>query len=356
MKKIKLFKKLKNNFVQCQACSWYCRIAPGETGICGVRENKDGELNLLIDGKTTDLSVDPVEKKPLFHFLPGSKALSFGTLGCNFGCLFCLNAQSSQAPRELKKEVKDKTTRKRQLLKLIERYSTSVSPEQIVQAALDSSCQSIAYTYNEPAVFAEFAWEVMKRAKKANLKNIWVSNGFESKETFNLIKDYLDGINIDLKSFNPKFYEKICKGKLTPVLKNIERFFKAKVWIEVTTLVIPGENDSKKELKQIAGFIKDLSVDIPWHLSAFTPDYLMKNRPRTSKEKLLEAREIGRKIGLNYVYLGNIWDLGNNYYSTYCPKCDSLLIERDAYRTVRTMGLKKGKCLKCGVKIPGIWL
>ncbi|MBL7078138.1 AmmeMemoRadiSam system radical SAM enzyme [Candidatus Shapirobacteria bacterium] len=347
VKKIKLFKKLGDDLVQCQACSWYCRIASGKTGICGVRENKGGELNLPVDGKTTGLSVDPIEKKPLYHFLPGSKALSFGTLGCNFGCLFCLNAWASQSPKKVKK--------KEQLKTLIDQCLIKLTPKQIVQAALDSGCQSIAYTYNEPAVFAEFAYETMKLAKKANLKNIWVSNGFESKETFNLIKSYLDGINIDLKSFNPEFYKKICKGKLKPVLENIKRFFKAGIWVEITTLVIPGENDSKKELKQIAGFIKDISSDIPWHLSAFTPDYLMKNKPRTNKEKLLEAREIGKKAGLNYVYLGNIWDLDNKYFSTYCPKCDFLLIERSAYRTVKIMGLKKGKCRNCGIKILGIW-
>jgi pyruvate formate lyase activating enzyme len=343
MKKVYLFERLKNNLVQCQACSWYCRISPGQTGVCGVRQNIAGELFSLVYGKAVGMAVDPIEKKPLFHFFPGSTAFSFGTLGCNFGCLFCQNWFQSQSPKDRKsKDLED----------LIDRYSQKRSPQEIVNLAKDLGCQSIAYTYNEPAVFIEYAYETMVLAKKAGLKNVFVSNGYESKETFVLIRDYLDAINIDLKSFNPQFYQKVCQAKLDPVLENIKRFYKAGIWVEVTTLIIPGENDSHKELEQIAKFLVDISPDIPWHVTAFYPNYKMLDKSPTSPGKLLEAFKIGKEAALNYVYVGNIPD--QEHSSTYCPKCKSLLISRDGY-DIEVVGLKDGRCRHCGQKIAGRW-
>ncbi|MBU4210003.1 AmmeMemoRadiSam system radical SAM enzyme [Patescibacteria group bacterium] len=349
MKKAKtLYKKLDKNTVQCRACNWYCKIKEGNVGICGVRQNNSGELCLLVDGKIISLAVDPIEKKPLFHFLPASKTLSFGTLGCNFGCAFCQNWQQSQG-------IKGK-------LWLLLNYSEvrrsldfardDKTPKEIVEKAEKLGCESIAYTYNEPTIFVEYAYETMKLAKKAGIKNVWVSNGFMSDESFELIKDLIDGINIDLKSINSDFYRKICKGKLEPVLKNIKKFYKAGIWIELTTMIIAGENDSPAELKKIAEFIANLSCDIPWHVTAFHPDYKMMDKEATSLEKLEEAWQIGKKSGLKYIYTGNVWG-GKN--STYCVECGNLLIDRGDYGSGKVLGLADGKCEECGQKISGAW-
>jgi len=351
VKKISLVKKLKNDILQCQACSWYCKIPPGETGICGVRRNIKGNLVLLPYGKAVGLSPDPVEKKPLFHFLPGTKALSFGTLGCNFSCDFCQNWFQSQSPKETKK--KDDFNKKHEELDgLIEGYSRNATPKEIVSFAKSLNCRSIAYTYNEPTVFIEYAYDTMVLAKKARLKNIFVSNGYESNETFFLLKDYLDAINIDLKSFRPDFYQKICKAKIAPVLDNIKKFWQAGIWVEVTTLVIPGENDSTSELKDIAKFLAGVSKDMPWHISAFHPDYKMIDRSRTSHEKLREVHRIGKEAGLHYVYLGNVSD--GDHTATYCPNCQNKIINRDGYN-VEVFGITKGKCRFCSTVIAGIW-
>lgn len=343
MRKARLFKKLKNGLVQCQACSWHCRILPGKRGICGVRKNIDGQLYLLVYGKAVGMAVDPVEKKPLFHFLPGSKALSFGTLGCNFGCLFCQNWPQSQSPKVVEDDV---------LEEVINRYSQDFSPLQIVKLAKELNCSSIAYTYNEPAVFIEYAYDTMVLAKKEGLRNIFVSNGFESTQTFELVKDYLDAINIDLKSFSSRFYQKICKGQKDPVLKNIKRFYRKGVWVEVTTLIVPEENDSAKELTQIAQFLAKVSQNIPWHVTAFYPEYQMRHKPPTSPEKLFEAYQIGKQTGLNFVYVGNILDVEHS--CTYCPNCKALLIKREGYK-IELRGLSEGKCIRCGEKIAGVW-
>jgi pyruvate formate lyase activating enzyme len=342
MKKAKLFKKLKDNSVRCRACHHYCQIDDGKRGVCGIRENRGGQLNLLAFGQAVGVSPDPIEKKPLFHFLPGTKALSFGTLGCNFACQFCQNWSQSQGVKQEKEP-----------LYLIEQYSKKLSPGQLVSLALEWDCASIAYTYNEPAVFVEYAYEVMKLSHQKGLKNIFVTNGYQSPESFDLVKDYLDAVNVDLKSFRDDFYQKICGGvELAPVLENIKKYYQVGVWTEVTTLIIPEENDSRKELAQAAQFIKSVSTDIPWHLSAFHPDYQMINKKPTSQEKLLEAYQIGKKAGLKYVYLGNIAD--SKHASTYCPDCGQKLIERDGYNLAK-QNLKDGQCLKCGQKIAGVW-
>lgn len=345
MKKAELYKKLKDRSVQCLACSWYCRIPQGQVGICSVRENINGDLYLLVYGKASSVAIDPIEKKPLFHFLPGTKIFSLGTLGCNFACQFCQNWEISQGVKSQKLKVKS-------LRQWINDNSVDLSPKRIVEETRKHHLPSMAFTYNEPAIFVEYALETMKLAKKKGLKTVFVSSGYESQEAIKAIAPYLDAINIDLKSFRERFYLTICKAKLQPVLENIKRFHKLGVWVEVTTLVIPGENDSEAELKDIARFLVSLSPAVPWHISRFHPDYKMLDYPPTPIETLKKAYEIGKKIGLKYVYLGNVLD--EKHESTYCPKCKKILIRRAGYQ-VEIFGLEKGKCKFCGEKIEGVW-
>ncbi len=342
------FKLEKEGVIRCLACPHHCLLAEGQRGICGVRINQNGELRLLVWGKAVGMHPDPIEKKPLFHFLPGTKALSFGTLGCNFACRFCQNWFQSQAPKKIRNLGKTD-----QVLDLINQVSQDYQPEAIVALAQELGCPTIAYTYNEPVIFLEYALATMKLAKKKGLRNIWVSNGFISREAFEAIKDYLDGINIDLKSFHPDFYRRLCSARLEPVLENIARFWQNKIWIEVTTLIIPGENDSAEELEKIARFLFQISPDLPWHVTAFHPDYQMLDKPVTPREKLIEAWRIGKRLGLNYVYLGNIID--QEHSSTYCPNCRQLLISRDGYQLIEIVGLNQGQCRFCGQKIAGVW-
>ncbi len=351
MKQATLYQKLPGNKVKCLACSWYCKIQPNNLGICATRFNKKGTLYSLVYGKAIGLHLDPVEKKPLYHFLPGAKILSFGTLGCNFGCLFCQNWEMSQINKN--QELKSKN-QEENLVKLIDAMSITISPSEIVDLALKQHADGIAYTYNEPAIFAEFTLDTAKIAKKNGLKNIYVSNGFESTETFNFVRDYLDAINIDLKSFRSEFYQQICKAKIEPVKENIKRFFAAAIEIEITTLIIPGQNDSQEELTAIANFLASISKDIPWHNSAFYPAYKMSDAPPTPYETLIKAYEIGKKAGLKYVYVGNIPDVKRS--STYCPKCQTILIKRDGYHVeIKNFDKTNGTCQKCHEKIYGIW-
>lgn len=359
MKLAELYQKEKNNLVRCLACSWYCRIYPRQVGICGTRYNQKGKLYSLVYGKAIGLHLDPVEKKPLYHFYPGERLLSFGTVGCNFGCLFCQNWEMSQINKFQIPNSNNQANSKFQFSKrlkninqIINQISTMISPKKIVEMAVKEGAVGIAYTYNEPAIFVEFAHDCMILAKKRGLKNVFVSNGFESEETFDYIKDYLDTINIDLKSFRSNFYQKICLAKIEPVIKNIKRYYQAGIETEVTTLIITGENDSKEELQSIAKFLLSISPDIPWHISAFYPAYKMLDLPPTPVKKLIEAHKLGKKVGLKYIYVGNVYDPLRS--STFCPKCHKLLIERVGYQT-RIVGLeaKKGICQSCGEKIYG---
>ena len=336
MKKAILYEKLKDNKVRCAACYHHCLISDKKTGICGVRQNIDGDLYLLVYGRAISVNIDPIEKKPLFHFLPGQKAFSLGTMGCNFACDFCQNWEISQIPRNL------------DLIHTGEEWE----PKKIVKYCKDNKIPIIAYTYNEPSIWAEYALNTMKLAKKEGIKNIWVSNGFMSEKTLNLIAPYLNAINIDLKSFSNNFYQKICKGQLKPVEENIKKIWKMGIWEEVTTLIIPGLNDSEKELKQIVKFLVKISKDIPWHISAFYPCYKMLDIIPTPEETLISAYKIGKKAGLNYVYTGNIPN--SNYESTFCPKCNTLVVERWGMEVLEN-NLKNGKCPKCKTKIQGKW-
>jgi len=353
MKQATLYQKIEGNKVKCLACSWYCKIQPNNVGVCATRLNKNGILYSLVYGKAIGLHLDPVEKKPLYHFLPAAKILSFGTVGCNFGCLFCQNWEMSQINKVQSSKFKVQNLEE-ELVKLIDEMSTTISPIEIVDLAIKQRADGIAYTYNEPAIFAEFTLATAKIAKKKGLKNVYVSNGFESIETFNYVKDYIDAINIDLKSFRTEFYQQICKAKIVPVLENIKRFFAAGIETEITTLIIPGQNDNKEELTAIANFLVGISRDIPWHISAFFPAYKMNDISPTPYETLIKAYDIGKKAGLHYVYVGNVADTPRS--STYCPKCNNLLIARDGYDVeIKNIDIKFGRCKKCKEKIYGVW-
>lgn len=322
----------KNKKVKCQLCYQLCQINDGKRGICGVRENQDGILYTLNYGKVIAANIDPIEKKPLFHFLPGSHSFSIATVGCNFRCAHCQNADISQASKEgLFFETK-------QIL------GESRTPEQIVQAALKNSCQSISYTYTEPTIFFEFAIDCMKLAHQAGLKNIWVSNGYTGREALEVALPYLNAVNIDLKFFSEKNYRKICGARLQSVLDNLVWYKQNKIWLEVTTLIIPTLNDSEKELKEIAQFIKDkLGPKTPWHVSAFFPAYKLMELPPTPTAAIKKAWQIGKSVGLKYVYGGNVID--GQMESTYCPKCGEMVIERMGYNIKRLD--REGKCPKC---------
>lgn len=294
MKECYLYKK-SGDYLECQTCEHHCRIAPFRRGICGVRENMNGKLNLLVYGRIIAENIDPIEKKPLYHFLPKTKTLSIATVGCNFRCLWCQNDDISQI-------TKDNFDRDA----ILNKIGVEMDPEQIVADAKKQNCPSISYTYTEPTIFLEFALDTMKLAKKAGLKNIWVSNGYMTRETLDLITPYLDAINIDLKGFDDDIYQKYSGAKLQPVLDNIKEIYKRKIHLEVTTLIILGVNDDEKQLTDIAKFLANISKDIPWHISRFFPAYKMMDTEITPMETLKLAEDIGKKAGLKNIHLGNI--------------------------------------------------
>lgn len=333
MKEALLYKKLDHQKVQCHVCNHYCTILPDKRGICGVRENKDGTLYFLAYAKAVAENVDPIEKKPLFHFLPGTQSLSIATVGCNFRCDNCQNWQISQASKS--KDYKD-----------LNIFGEDLPPEKVILDAKASGCLSISYTYTEPTIFLEYALDCMKLAHQAGIKNVWVSNGYMSKETLELVSPYLDAANIDLKFFDHKSYLKVCGAKLDPILENLKEMYQRKIWLELTTLVIPTLSDGEEMFEKIARFIKDeLGPEVPWHVSAFSPEisYKLQGLPATNAKTLEEAYKIGKKIGLKYVYTGNV--PGMDSENTYCPKCGTLAIKRVGYFIERKD--KNGKCPKC---------
>ncbi len=346
-----LYEKLKAKKVKCTACRQFCVIAESLTGLCGVRLNREGRLYLLVYGKTASAGIDPIEKKPLFHFLPGTPIFSIGTVGCNFGCLFCQNWIISQATRELRLRLMRE--KKLELMEAkVDELGYALSPKTIVESCVEKQIPSIAYTYNEPAVFFEYAYDTSKLAHGKGIKGVFVSNGYESEEALKTIRPYLEAMNIDLKSFSDDFYRKICQARLDPVLETIKLAHKLGIWVELTTLIIPGKNDSDGELRQIAEFIAGLDKDIPWHLSGFYPSYKMMDVPSTSRSALEKAHAIGKEAGLNYVYVGNVIDAERS--STCCPECGASLIRRMGF-SAEVEQLKDGKCMACGMKVPGVW-
>lgn len=322
--------------IHCALCAQGCRIHEGKRGICRVRENRGGILYSLNYGKLVSENVDPIEKKPIFHLLPGSSSYSISTVGCNFKCLHCQNFQISQYPR-LNEGIIPGTPR---------------TPEDVVNAARQRGCRSISYTYVEPTIFYEFAYDTAKLAQEAGIKNVFVSNGYTGADATRELAPLLAANNIDLKAFTDRFYKEVCGARLAPVLDTIKLMKELGVWVEVTTLIIPGWNDDEGELRDIARFIKGVSPDIPWHVSRFWPTYQMTDRPPTPHGTLSRAREIGLEEGLHYVYVGNIPDeTGEN---TYCPQCNALVIERAGFRILGCK-MTKGACRACATPIPGIF-
>ncbi len=330
-----LFYEKKEKFIQCYLCPHNCKIPENKKGVCAVRENIDGELYTLVYGKAIAYHIDPVEKKPLFHFLPGSHIYSVGTVGCNMKCEFCQNWQISQSSKGKQGSIS----------------GIDMSPRDVVKNAIANNCHSIALTYNEPTIFFEYALDICKEAKKHNLKTVFVSNGFINKVPIGEISKYLDAINIDIKAFDDNFYKKICGASLQPVLDAVKQYHRNKVWIEITTLVVPGQNDSEKELSEIAEFIAFVDKNIPWHVSAFHPDYKMLDSESTPLQTLEKAYDIGKKSDLNYVYTGNVMRGREN---TYCPNCKKPIIKRIIYNIVEN-NVKKGKCKFCNYDITGVF-
>ena len=321
--------------VQCGLCAHRCLIQAGHRGICAVRENREGILYSLVYDRLIAQHVDPIEKKPLFHFLPGSISYSLATPGCNFRCKHCQNADISQLPRDQRGAIPGQ----------------AAVPEEIVAAARQRGCASISYTYTEPTIFFELAFDTARLAVEQGIRNVFVTNGYITPEALGEIRPYLHAANIDLKAFTDEFYRKICGAKLQPVLDSIRRYRELGIWIEVTTLVIPGHNDSEGELRSIAEFLRSVDRDIPWHVSRFHPTYKLMDQPRTPLQTLKRAREIGFEAGLRYVYEGNVPGEGED---TVCGQCGKVVVKRLGF-TVEQCRLRGGACEFCGSPIAGVW-
>jgi pyruvate formate lyase activating enzyme len=336
MKEALLFEILENNCVRCNLCAHHCVIADGKKGVCRVRENQGGVLYTLVYGRTISQGVDPVEKKPLYHFYPGSSAYSIATPGCNFHCKWCHNWQISQMPRE------------RDLI-----AGREATPQQIVTNALETNSCSVAYTYTEPTIFFEYAYDTAQLAHRTGLANIYVTNGYMTQEMLKMFHPYLDAANVDLKAFRKKTYHKYVGAGLQPILDNLKLMKKLGIWLEVTTLVIPKLNDDPAELRNAARFIaQELGEDTPWHISRFYPAYKMTGLQPTPLATLQRAREIGLQEGLHYVYVGNI--TADESQDTYCPKCGRVLIRRRGYWSIESK-IREGRCPSCGTSIAGVW-
>lgn len=326
-----MFWRKQDSKVECMLCPHRCKISQGKRGICGVRENQKGILNTLIYGMATSITPDPIEKKPLFHFFPGTYALSFGTVGCNFKCLHCQNYNISQAKIESMRFQK-------------------VKVEDVVKIAKRYKCDGVAWTYNEPTIWYEFTYDASIEAKKEGLYTCYVTNGFIEPEPLEKISPYLDAMNIDVKSFSNDFYKKTCKAKLQPVLDTCTLAKKLGIYVELTNLIIPGNNDSEAEIKKFCKWVVDsLDENTPIHFSRFHPDYKMTDSIATPISTLTRAYEIAKEEGIRYVYLGNVPH--GDYENTYCSECGELLIERIGFST-RNHFVKDGKCPKCNLAIP----
>ena len=327
--------KQKNDKVLCNLCPRHCKIAPGQLGLCFVRGNENGEMKLHTYGRSSGFCIDPIEKKPLNHYLPGSPVLSFGTAGCNLFCRFCQNWDMSKA-RDM------------------DVLMSEASPEAIAKAAKKHECRAVAYTYNDPVIFYEYAVDTADACHELGLKNIAVTAGYITEEAREAFYRPMDAVNVDLKSFSESFYKKICGGQLGAVLETLKYLVhQTNKWVEITTLLIPDENDSDKELHEMCTWIREnLGCDVPIHFSAFHPDFKMMDKERTPAQTLLRACDIAKQHDLNYVYVGNIFN--REHDSTYCPKCNQLLIERNWYQ-LGEWNLNNGSCNKCGFDLPGVF-
>lgn len=331
-----LCRPIERNRIECYACGHRCPISPGFAGVCKVRFNRDGRL-YAPSGYVNAVFSDPIEKKPFFHALPGSRALSFGMLGCDLHCGYCQNWVSSQAIRDFRSILDFRPT----------------SPRELVNLALRNSAASIISTYNEPLITAEWGVAVFQEAKRAGLTTGFVSNGNATPEVLEFIRPWVDLYKVDLKSFDDRRYRELG-GRLEPILSSIRRIHEMGFWLEVVTLVVPGFNDSDQELQEIAGFLAGISPDIPWHVTAFHPDYKMQDPDATPAGTLVRAAGIGAAAGLRYVYAGNLPGLTAGLENTRCPSCGATLVERYGFRVLRNR-LSDGTCPDCGVEIPGVW-
>jgi pyruvate formate lyase activating enzyme len=334
MKEAQLYTNLENQKVHCQLCAHSCKIPEGRFGFCGVRQNIAGILYTHNYAKLVAANIDPVEKKPLYHFLPGTSTFSIASAGCNFRCGFCQNWEISQVDFINNKH-----------------WGEDFSADQVIKSAQQNNCRSIAYTYTEPTIYFEFAFETAKLAKKAGLRNIFVTNGYMSKEAISLLSPYLDAANVDLKFFKESSYQKVCSAKLGPVLDSIQLLAGAGVWIEITTLIIPGQNDTPEELAAIAKFIAGVSKDIPWHISRFHSDYKFKDYASTPERTLKLAYDLGISQGLRYVYVGNFGAWGQN---TLCAECRKILIKREGFNILEAH-LEQNRCAFCQAVLPGVF-
>jgi pyruvate formate lyase activating enzyme len=335
IKEAMLWKALDESRVSCALCAHRCEIAPGQLGVCGVRRNDLGKLVTHVYGEVIAAHVDPIEKKPFHHFLPGTKSFSIATVGCNFSCAFCQNWEISQASK------KD-GTRSRGL---------KLMPEVAVREAVARDCRSVSYTYTEPTIFFEFAYDTARLAKESGLRNNFVTNGYMTAEALETIHPYLDAANIDLKAFKDETYKKVCKARLGPVLDSIRLMKRLGIWVEVTTLVVPGLNDGNEEIAAIARFLVGLDPNIPWHISRFHPDFEYTGVPVTPVRTLEKAYDIGKKEGLRFIYIGNV---GGLYEDTPCPSCGKVLIRRRGFDVEENL-MNGAKCPFCDASVPGVF-
>lgn len=335
-----LFEKEQEGSLRCTACAHRCRLSTGRHGVCGLRFNDAGTLKVP-GGYVAGLNVDPIEKKPFSHFLPGSRVLTFGMLGCNFRCSFCQNWETSQALRDGQVDSAWLSVRR-------------VSADRLVSLALQNGAAAIASSYNEPFITVEWAVQIFRLAKKAGLKTAFISNGFATPEALAYLRPWLDGLKIDLKTMSEEGYRQ-TGGKLQPVLDTIKRAHEAGLWVEVVTLVIPGFNDSNEELWKAGRFIAEVSRDIPWHVTAYHPDYKMLDAPSTPATVLQRAAEIGQEAGLHYVYAGNLPGRVGSLEDTHCPQCGKILVKRGGYWIQENAINDEGKCPQCDTPIAGVW-
>ena len=346
MKECYLYEKLKDSEgaawrpygagkkVQCQTCAHQCVIRPSNRGICGVRENKDGKLYLLVYGRAIAVNIDPIEKKPLFHFLPGTTAFSMATAGCNVNCKFCQNWQISQVTPE-------------------QVQSIDLPPKQLVNLARRYNCLSIAYTYNEPTIFYEYMFDTAVEGRKKNIKSVVITAAYISEQPLKALCENVDAVKVDLKAFTEKYYKEIVNGELKPVLDALITIRKSGVWSEIVYLVVPTLNDAEEEIRGLSRWIaKNLGLDVPIHFTRFHPQYLLKNLPPTPLSTLERCKAIAEAEGLHYVYIGNV--PGHEAENTFCPSCGNKIITRTGFM-VREKKIKNGCCAYCATKIPGVW-
>jgi len=329
-----LFEKGIQNQVICRLCAHQCRLPDGAIGICRVRKNIAGILYSLNSDHVVAVHMDPIEKKPLYHFLPGSSSFSIAAMGCNFSCCFCQNHSISMVTEEHGI------------------VGETISPEKLVQNALKNHARSISYTYTEPTVFFELMLETARLAQQAGIKNVMVSNGYMTSQALSLLGPFLNAANIDLKAFNDNFYKKYCSARLKPVLETISALRARKIWLEITTLLIPGLNDDSEEIKRLISFLLELDDNLPWHVSRFFPQYQLRHIPPTAQDAIYKFLQLGAEMGLKYLYGGNL--IADRWNDTHCPHCKKKLIKRLGYQT-EILALQSGKCQFCGQDIPGVF-